>query len=263
MKALTYICIASLLLSISVVAQESYSNQISVEQQSIVKNGQNLDISMILNFSNLELNSQHMITLTPVLVSADNTQSKTLPPIVVNGNRRSKIVERTMKLEGTPKFDPQPFAIIHRKNNEIQKIEYKTSVPLVQWMKKGRLVLNQEITGCALCGLGKEERLLASPVLKEQFKPSYKVNYIIPEAEAIKRRDEILEIYLKYKVGSAVVLPTFDNNESELDKIASTLKNIKENSDLSLTKLLQKSEMRKEIVIELSYKGFSRASDYS
>ena len=30
-----------------------------------------------------------------------------------------------------------------------------------------------------------------------------------------------------------------------------------------ITKLLQKSEMRKEIVIELSYKGFSRASDYS
>ena len=29
------------------------------------------------------------------------------------------------------------------------------------------------------------------------------------------------------------------------------------------TKLLQKSEMRKDIVIELSYKGFSRASDYS
>ena len=32
---------------------------------------------------------------------------------------------------------------------------------------------------------------------------------------------------------------------------------------LAGTKLLQKSEMRKEIVIELSYKGFSRASDYS
>ena len=32
---------------------------------------------------------------------------------------------------------------------------------------------------------------------------------------------------------------------------------------LSYTKLLQKREMRKDIVIELSYKGFSRASDYS
>ena len=32
---------------------------------------------------------------------------------------------------------------------------------------------------------------------------------------------------------------------------------------LLITKLLQKREMRKDIVIELSYKGFSRASDYS
>ena len=35
------------------------------------------------------------------------------------------------------------------------------------------------------------------------------------------------------------------------------------NLDILLTKLLQKREMRKDIVIELSYKGFSRASDYS
>ena len=32
---------------------------------------------------------------------------------------------------------------------------------------------------------------------------------------------------------------------------------------IKATKLLQKREMRKDIVIELSYKGFSRASDYS
>ena len=32
---------------------------------------------------------------------------------------------------------------------------------------------------------------------------------------------------------------------------------------IAFTKLLQKSEMRKDIVIELSYKGFSCASDYS
>ena len=32
---------------------------------------------------------------------------------------------------------------------------------------------------------------------------------------------------------------------------------------LVITKLLQKSEMRKDIVIELSYRGFSCTSDYS
>ncbi len=35
------------------------------------------------------------------------------------------------------------------------------------------------------------------------------------------------------------------------------------NRSFSATKLLQKSEMRKDIVIELSYRGFSRVSDYS
>ena len=35
------------------------------------------------------------------------------------------------------------------------------------------------------------------------------------------------------------------------------------NKYIYYTKLLQKREMRKDIVIELSYKGFSRASDYS
>ena len=34
-------------------------------------------------------------------------------------------------------------------------------------------------------------------------------------------------------------------------------------SDFNTTKLLQKSEMRKDIVIELSYRGFSCTSDYS
>ena len=34
-------------------------------------------------------------------------------------------------------------------------------------------------------------------------------------------------------------------------------------AQIRTTKLLQKREMRKDIVIELSYKGFSRASDYS
>ena len=35
------------------------------------------------------------------------------------------------------------------------------------------------------------------------------------------------------------------------------------NREIFGAKLLQKSEMRKDIVIELSYKGFSCASDYS
>lgn len=52
-------------------------------------------------------------------------------------------------------------------------------------------------------------------------------------------------------------------NENITNKAVKELINQKPFSYLCSTKLLQKSEMRKEIVIELSYKGFSRASDYS
>ena len=41
------------------------------------------------------------------------------------------------------------------------------------------------------------------------------------------------------------------------------IQRFKHNLYICMTKLLQKSEMRKDIVIELSYKGFSCASDYS
>ena len=53
------------------------------------------------------------------------------------------------------------------------------------------------------------------------------------------------------------IKPGFDSKNKELALIRLFYCNF------GITKLLQKSEMRKEIVIELSYKGFSRASDYS
>ena len=56
--------------------------------------------------------------------------------------------------------------------------------------------------------------------------------------------------------GEAIPKPTVLNVSSNEEKCRKTVV-------FSTTKLLQKREMRKDIVIELSYKGFSRASDYS
>ena len=61
-----------------------------------------------------------------------------------------------------------------------------------------------------------------------------------------------------------------EDEKSKLHKISISTNSQRTISDEELckfhnyaTKLLQKSEMRKDIVIELSYRGFSRASDYS
>ena len=71
--------------------------------------------------------------------------------------------------------------------------------------------------------------------------------------------------------GSCFASETYSQEASfsmnyENKTIKEIINEIENNSEFiffCMTKLLQKSEMRKEIVIELSYKGFSRASDYS
>jgi len=120
MKTFTNILIASLLISANVVAQGNYSSEISVENQLIKKSGQELDISMNINISKLDINSQHMITLTPVLISSDNKDTKELPPVVISGNTRNKVLKRTLQLNGKPEFSQQPFAMIHRINTELK-----------------------------------------------------------------------------------------------------------------------------------------------
>ena len=56
-------------------------------------------------------------------------------------------------------------------------------------------------------------------------------------------------------VESIPFMPPVDTSESSSSWPVGT--------DVWVAKLLQKSEMRKDIVIELSYRGFSRVSDYS
>ena len=56
---------------------------------------------------------------------------------------------------------------------------------------------------------------------------------------------------------AAEIIKVFDENQIPYELYS----DVKANP--TIAKLLQKREMRKDIVIELSYKGFSRASDYS
>ena len=60
-----------------------------------------------------------------------------------------------------------------------------------------------------------------------------------------------------------VYAETANNAEALRESLHKFFTRLLARDDVVETKLLQKREMRKDIVIELSYKGFSRASDYS
>ena len=70
-------------------------------------------------------------------------------------------------------------------------------------------------------------------------------------------------IIIGYLYGVSQDTEWYYNNPNTNTFDISTTEDFKGFVYLGSTKLLQKREMRKDIVIELSYKGFSRASDYS
>ena len=91
---------------------------------------------------------------------------------------------------------------------------------------------------------------------KRENKKDYDIN---KKLSSLNNKERVESCTLKYENELTTVdIYSEENNQIEEDSYPNIDK-----YNFSMTKLLQKREMRKDIVIELSYKGFSRASDYS
>ena len=118
-----------------------------------------------------------------------------------------------------------------------------------------------------LATLGSIEKLLTrlNDDMSSHFEPKYK----IAEASIYKAfYDSVIapnRSYHKYGSDYSETKKNYQNYlitwNSLLNKRHSHI--LKKQLNIFTTKLLQKSEMRKDIVIELSYRGFSCTSDYS
>ena len=130
------------LLAISVFmvnAQQSYLRQITVQNQTAAKQSGNLNLNMDFDLSNLKINNQHMVVLTPVLNSVDGITKLELPPVVVNGKTRAKAISRMMNVGNENPFSVKPQTILVRQNDTKQVIPYALSIPLEDSMPRATL----------------------------------------------------------------------------------------------------------------------------
>lgn len=75
-------------------------------------------------------------------------------------------------------------------------------------------------------------------VKKELITPStprYTVSYVIPEPEMCKMRSAVGKAYLDFASGKADIIPSFGNNEPELQKIHNLIMEIKNDPDATIT----------------------------
>ena len=168
----------------------TYADAMKFEDRELSKNGDDVTLSMKIILDSTRIRTQHTITLTPVLISADSTEECDFGAVIIDGRARHRVFLRKEALEKEDdSVRNSAIAVIMRKNGSAQEYTYMSSVPYHRWMLGGRVELRESVSGCAECGEGTSEHVMEDPVLQE-FIPVWKTSRIAPEPEPVKRRQE-------------------------------------------------------------------------
>ena len=150
------ISLAILLASgVSVFGQNTtYLSEIRITDRQVVKTSdRQVNVKMEVSLDELDIKRQHSLRVVPVILSADGTQERELPPFVINGKVRDKVQQRMETLDGVS-ANPDAVVTVRRKNGSSQVLSYDASVPFQRWMIGGNIQLRGYVTGCALCDDG-------------------------------------------------------------------------------------------------------------
>lgn len=221
-------------IGINAIAQTMYSDKVIVDR-TLEKDGRTISLGFSVDITDLRIDPQHMITLTPFLTSEDGSIEKYFDPVVIIGKKRNIILKRETEIAGREIFETTPYEIMVRKNKSGQRLDYNLEFPFETWMRTSKILIHEKVEGCGWHELGDGLRTISDRMLGEVYTPVYTTNYLTPEVEEIKNRDEVAELRLNYKVASAVILPDFDNNAIELGKVAELVNEVRRNEDLTLT----------------------------
>ena len=213
-------------------AQTHYLENLKLENQRVVKVGDNVAVTADLRLDDMELKRQQSVRLVPVLVSADGMKQQELAPVLIEGKVRSKVTDRRLAL-GEMVEEEGTVRIKHQKGEE-QTVAYQAETSFAPWMVNGRLELRGYITGCAACSEG-DEILTAGEVLPYHEPVFALAPAMQPAEEEVKRRAENKSARLEYRRDSYAVLLEYRTNRAELESVQRSFALLKENPNLTVT----------------------------
>lgn len=230
-KRILYFLLVAVLVFIAVLpvgAQKFYKDAILISNATLWQEGNSLYIDMLVDISNLKVAKDRTLTLTPVLVGAQNTLP--LPEILINGKRREKAYLRAMALNKA--------SGLQMPNGQTDVIAYSQVLPYQPWMANAILNLDENLCGCAGQQEESNQELITNEISTEEMRLSNlmpMVAYVQPAVEVVKARSEQYEAHLDFPVSKAVILTDFRNNHVELMNIRSLLEKIQNDKNLTVT----------------------------
>lgn len=216
-------------------AQDAGLPGITIENRATVKQHDQLSVSFDISLDAMKVKSNNMLVLTPVLKSNENSNDRvTLPPVVVAGKKRHKILHRKEVLGEQLPIEREPLAVVVRKNNSGQAVHYNVTVPYRQWMQDASLSLAHEVSGCAECTSLEGEKLLVQAILPTPHQPVYRLTYVMPEVE-VKTRSDRHTATFNFVVNRWELLRDYKGNAPKFNEVDRIVGDIRKNSDLRIT----------------------------
>ena len=197
---------------------------VSVENFNMNRNGKYLTVTMDIDLSELDVNSNRAVLLTPRLVNG--TDSLDLPSVGIYGHRRYYYYIRngisTISGETEKSF---------KASNKPEQLEYDNHIPYENWMDGATLKFHRSDWGCCQEILAEYEGLLGRH--REVFFPE--LVFVQPKAEMLKSRSLSGSAYIDFPVNRTVIYPDYRRNTVELGKIQATIDSVRNDKDITIT----------------------------
>ncbi len=229
------IMIAALLVmaSIPLVAQQRiYKGAIEVASVEVKRLDNTLRVSMRLDMSQLQVDRERALTLTPVL--SDGTHQIELPFILINGALKHKAYARAMAIDRDMAGLELPYSVLRSGRDTREILDYSIDLPYESWMHDAGINIVEDLCGCGRYVQEIDEESLLLPVPYEMLPV---VSYTKPWVEAVKTRDEQWEVQLDFPVGKINILPDYMDNRAELDEVETFLGEIRADKNIEVTRI--------------------------
>ena len=206
-------------------AADNYNGRVAFKQTTpqVAKDSIRFGLDVVLD--RVALGNRTLITLTPKLVSADGTQTYAFPAVSVGGRNRQIMWKR----HNIPGNKP-----VYHKNGSAQTVSLNLAAPNVSWLKKARLVVDEQVQGCAGCEQGEMRYNLLERLVKEQYRPQFTTVYVTPKPEPVKTRSGRFVARFNFRLNRTELLPELANNRAEFARVDSVANAILLNPDVKV-----------------------------
>ncbi len=208
------------------IAEASASTgSVTVKSLDIARNDHRLYLTIDFDLSQLKLRSDEDITLTPVVMTPDSSESIVFESVVIAGRTARYRHERHNDLGGARLYEA----------GKLDNLRYTATGDDATWLDDA-VVKVRQTEGCCLKIKDRIEEI--ARLKRPRYTPMY--NYITPVGDSVKTRDLERRAYINFPVNRTEMYPEYMTNPQELSKIIHTIDSVRNDPDITITSIFIK-----------------------